>query len=110
MNDVVVVEVVKSFRDSESEILHSAFLQLSSLPVFVDVVDQVTTFLERCRDVYILFSLERLHESHDVWVSALGHHSCFVVVLGAIALLQLLLVDHFHGRFGSSHFVLRKFN
>lgn len=48
MNDVVVVEVVKTFRDSESEILHSVFLQLSSLPVFVNMVDQVTTFLERC--------------------------------------------------------------
>ena len=110
MNDVVVVEVVKTFRDSESEILHSVFLQLSSLPVFVNVVDQVTTFLERCRDVYIPVSLEGLNESHDVWVSALGHHSCFVVVLGAIALLQLLFVDHFHSRFGSSNLVFRKFN
>ena len=110
MNDVVVVEVVQTFRDAESEILHSVFLQLSPLPVFVDVVYQVTTFLERCRDVHILVSLEGLNESHDVRVSALGHHSCFVVVLGAIALLQLLFVDHFHSRFGSGDFVLRKFN
>ena len=110
MNNVVVVEVVKSFRDSESEILHILFGQLLSLPVFVNVVNQVTSFLERGRDVHIFFSLEGLNESHDVRVSALGHHSCFVVVLGAIALLQLLLVDNFHSRFGSSHFVLRKFN
>ena len=110
MNNVVVVEVVEPFRDSESEILHILFGQLLSLPVFVNVVNQVTSFLERGRDVHIFFSLEGLDESHDVRVSALGHHSCFVVVLGAIALLQLLLVDNFHSRFGSSHFVLRKFN
>ena len=110
MNNVVVVEVVEPFRDSESEILHIFLLQLTSLPVFVNVAYQVTSLLERGRDVHILFGLEGLNEFHNVWVSAFRHHSCFVVVLGAIGLLKLLFIYHFDSCFCSCLFVLRKFN
>jgi len=101
---------MKTFCDAKCKRFDWGFWQILAFPVLVDVVNKITTLLERSGDVYFLLCLEWFNEPDNIWVSAWCHHSCFVVVLRTIALLQCLFVNDLHCLLRPGYFVSRKFD
>ena len=65
--------------------------------MLVNVVDQVSTSLELCSDVDLIWGIERLHKLDNVRVLAWGEDTGLLVVLRLFALFEVLFVDDFQG-------------